>query len=109
MGIREVAIIAQTARYHRKSLPDPSHEEFMALEEADRRIVSMLAGLLRIADGLDRQHLAKVAAVEVQAGEAFITVTVFGAGDLSEELAAAATKSGLAERVFGRRFAFVVA
>lgn len=106
---REVAIIAQTARYHRKSLPDPAHEGFVALEEGDRQIVNQLAGLLRIADGLDRQHLAKVTAVQVQASDAGITVAVSGTGDLSEELAAAAMKADLAERVFGRRFGFVPA
>lgn len=109
MGRREVAIIAQIARYHRKSLPDPSHEEFMALAEADRQIVGKLAGILRIADGLDRQHLAKVAAIQVSCGDHVITVTVAGVHDLSDELAAAAKKSDLAERVFGKRFAFVAA
>ena len=109
LGRREAAIIAQIGRYHRKSLPDPSHEEFMALAEADRQIVEKLAGVLRIADGLDRQHLAKAAAVQVTCGDDVVTVTVAGAGDLSEELAAAAQKSDLAERVFGRRFAFAAA
>ena len=109
LEVREVAIIAQTARYHRKSLPDLSHEEFVALDEGDRQIVNRLAGILRIADGLDRQHLAKVATVQVQASQTFVTVIAMGTGDLAAELAAAAKKADLAERVYGRRFAFLAA
>ncbi len=103
---REVAIVAQTARYHRKSLPGPSHDGFMALAEKDRVIVFKLAALLRVADGLDRQHLTKVAAVAVKVAEEVVTLTVQAKGDVSAELAAAAEKADLAERVFGRRFAF---
>jgi exopolyphosphatase/guanosine-5'-triphosphate,3'-diphosphate pyrophosphatase len=101
--------MAQTARYHRKSLPDPSHPDFMALPEDDREIVSRLAAILRIADGLDRQHLAKVASVSVTIADEDVTVTVSATGDVSQELAAAAAKSDLAERVFGKRFAFSAA
>ncbi|RJF71201.1 Ppx/GppA family phosphatase [Deinococcus cavernae] len=53
---REIELIAQIARYHRKSPPRPAHPEFMALLPADQRLVSRLAAILRVADGLDRSH-----------------------------------------------------
>ncbi|GGM03388.1 Ppx/GppA phosphatase family protein [Deinococcus aerophilus] len=55
-GPREIELIAVVARYHRKSVPRPSHPEFMALPATDRRLASRLAGVLRVADGLDRSH-----------------------------------------------------
>jgi exopolyphosphatase / guanosine-5'-triphosphate,3'-diphosphate pyrophosphatase len=53
---REIEIIANVARYHRKSHPKIKHEGYPRLKENDRRIVQILAGLLRVADGLDRRH-----------------------------------------------------
>lgn len=56
----EIAIIANTARYHRKSHPKPNHREFFELPEKSREIVLKLASILRIADSLDRTHQRKV-------------------------------------------------
>ena len=52
----EIELIAQVARYHRKSAPKPKHEAFAALDEDDQTIVRTLAGILRVAIGLDRAH-----------------------------------------------------
>lgn len=52
----EIEIIALAARYHRKSLPKESHREYAALSENDRHAVDVVAGILRVATGLDRSH-----------------------------------------------------
>ncbi len=57
---RELEVLAQIARYHRKSHPSPRHQEFNRLGSADQRRVTILAGLLRIAIGLDRGHTGAV-------------------------------------------------
>ena len=62
----EIEVIAQIARYHRKSEPKPSHAEFAALSAADQQLVRTLAGILRVAIGLDRSHRADVRGVEVE-------------------------------------------
>jgi exopolyphosphatase/guanosine-5'-triphosphate,3'-diphosphate pyrophosphatase len=51
---REIELIAQIARYHRKGLPKREHAEFGALDADDQHLVRALAGILRIAIGLDR-------------------------------------------------------
>ena len=48
---REIELIAQVARYHRKSAPRRKHPEFAALGRDDQRRVRVLAGLLRVAVG----------------------------------------------------------
>ena len=58
----EIEIIAQIARYHRKSAPKPRHAEFARLRPSDQRVVRALAGILRVAIGLDRSHARRVAA-----------------------------------------------
>lgn len=65
---REIEIIANVARYHRKSHPKVKHEGFPRLGERDRQIVLALSALLRIADGLDRRHQDIFAAVTAQHG-----------------------------------------
>ncbi|RTR27770.1 Ppx/GppA phosphatase family protein [Deinococcus radiophilus] len=55
-GPDEVELVAQIARYHRRSLPKDSHPEFVVLSGADQRLVSQMAAILRVADGLDRSY-----------------------------------------------------
>ena len=57
---REIEIIAQVARYHRKGLPKLDHPEFAALTPEDRKLVCALAGVLRVAVGLDRTQDGRV-------------------------------------------------
>lgn len=62
----ERAIVANVARYHRKSAPDPSHPNFRELDKDARVKVRVLASILRIADALDREHLGKVTNVQAE-------------------------------------------
>ena len=57
---RERTLIALIARYHRKALPAEKHALYAELKPADRRRVCWLAGILRVADGLDRTHAGVV-------------------------------------------------
>ena len=63
---QETELVALVARYHRKSHPSSKHPEFGRLNDDERRTVSILAGILRIAIGLDRRHAGLVSAVSVQ-------------------------------------------
>ena len=59
----EIELIALTARYHRKSPPKDSHTEYGRLGRDDQLAVDLMAGILRIATGLDRSHDQCVAEV----------------------------------------------
>lgn len=63
--VRELQLMANIARYHRKALPADHHAEYMALSTEDRRLVRRLGALLRIADGLDLDHFQVVDGVRV--------------------------------------------
>jgi exopolyphosphatase/guanosine-5'-triphosphate,3'-diphosphate pyrophosphatase len=56
----EVAIIAATALYHRKTLPRKKHPEFTALNKRARHVVRILCVLLRLAENLDRSQTSRV-------------------------------------------------
>lgn len=60
----EVEVIANLARYHRKSPPKKKHENFQRLsDERDRQVVLELSPLLRIACALDRRRLQAIQAL----------------------------------------------
>jgi exopolyphosphatase / guanosine-5'-triphosphate,3'-diphosphate pyrophosphatase len=94
---REVELIAQVARYHRKSAPKPKHEAFAALSPADQRVVRVLAGILRIAIALDRTHNHVVDDVTCSLGRRDLTVRLAVNGDPSLELYTAEERKALFE------------
>jgi exopolyphosphatase/guanosine-5'-triphosphate,3'-diphosphate pyrophosphatase len=93
----EVERIALVARYHRKSEPRPRHAEFAELSAAGQHEVRVLAGLLRVAIGLDRNHAGRVARLRVRDKGSVVMVTVTPAEgeDISLELYAASARSSL--------------
>src|SRR5439155_7102426 len=56
----EVRVIANIARYHRKTPPKKSHALYAALASESRQAIDVGAALLRLADGLDRSHAAVI-------------------------------------------------
>ncbi len=102
---REIEIIANTARYHRKSHPKMEHAEYARMTLQDRDIVLRLASLLRLADGLDRSHQAAVLSVqlEIDAREARLLISPEPAIDCTLEHWGAERRKALFEDVFKRR------
>ena len=98
----EVELMAALVRYHRKSLPKPSHAEWLNAGPLDRRRILGLGALLRIADGLDVRRLGVAGDVTVVRNGGEIVIRVSATQDVSAELAAAAFKSDMFERAFGR-------
>ena len=104
---REREIIAQIARYHRKSLPKKKHDEFQRLNEADRACVCSLGGIMRLADGLDRRRSGFVEVVEIRQDDTDITMKLLGTEDISVEIFGANAKKDLFEKTFKKRVSFV--
>jgi exopolyphosphatase/guanosine-5'-triphosphate,3'-diphosphate pyrophosphatase len=98
---REMFIAGTVARYHRKSPPSDLHHEFAQLSLADRHRVKVLAGLLRIADALDKEHRQKIQGVTVVRTETGIEIKASGADDILLEQWALRKKDDLFREVFG--------
>jgi len=104
---RELEIVACVARYHRKAFPSKRHSAFARLERSDRRMVRALAGILRLADGLDRTHTQRIGAVEASLHRGYVEFTVHARTDPRVEIWDAERKAGLFERAFDREPRFV--
>ena len=108
----EKEIIANTARYHRKSHPKQKHEAFAKLNPQDRLIVKKLASILRIADGLDRTHSSAIKDVKCISnnGELNIILEKSSTNNTSLELEiwGAESKKALFEETYGVSVKFEV-
>jgi exopolyphosphatase/guanosine-5'-triphosphate,3'-diphosphate pyrophosphatase len=62
----EQQAVANVARYHRKSPPEPHHDEFMSLPTPHRVIVAYLAAILRLAYGLDVERAQRIKRIRVR-------------------------------------------
>ncbi len=61
----EIEVIANLARYHRKSTPKKKHENFSNLpSKKHRQLVCQLSALLRLAVTLDRRQIGAIAKVQ---------------------------------------------
>lgn len=103
---RERELMAQIARYHRKSLPKRKHVAFQSLKEKDQVTVARLGGILRLADGLDRRRNGLIQAVSCLFSGTTITIHLTAPEDISVEIFAANAKKDLFEKAFGSTVLF---
>jgi exopolyphosphatase/guanosine-5'-triphosphate,3'-diphosphate pyrophosphatase len=81
----ERAVIANLCRYHRKSMPQPAHLEFQALDAEGRRAVVLLAPLLRIALALDQSQDQRVEDLHVTTQDRTVEIYIRSSKDLDVE------------------------
>lgn len=95
--------IALTARYHRKALPKPDHPVYGTLRAESRKRIEKLAGILRIADGLDCSHQSLVETLRTELRRDCLRISCRCRGEAREEFEAARKKADLLECVLGVR------
>ena len=98
---REVALVAQAARYHRKGMPDFGELSPLAQDGDDKRL-DRLSILLRLAEDLERSRDQSVRAAHVTAGNGKIRLELESDGSAAVERWAAQREVDLFERAFGR-------
>jgi exopolyphosphatase/guanosine-5'-triphosphate,3'-diphosphate pyrophosphatase len=98
---RERQIVANVARYHRGAKPRLKHKGFAALDPEDREVVTMLAAILRLADGLDRSHTDAVQDLDVWLDGDRLVVLVDCPFDCGSEIWAGEKKGRFLGDLFG--------
>jgi exopolyphosphatase/guanosine-5'-triphosphate,3'-diphosphate pyrophosphatase len=98
----EVELIANIARYHRGALPKSSHEHFAPLSAADGDLVRLLAGILRVADALDRTRFQRVRGVQAELTPDTLRLHVDAGPDAQVEIWDAQDKAKLLEKALRR-------
>ena len=98
---------ALVARYHTKALPNESrHRRFASLDPSGRERVEWLAGILRVADGLDCTHANAIRGLSCKVGGRAITIRLEVTGDCRTEVERATQKQDLLARKAGRTISY---
>jgi exopolyphosphatase/guanosine-5'-triphosphate,3'-diphosphate pyrophosphatase len=95
----EVEVLANVARYHRRTDPRKKHPGFASLPRAERDLVRVLAAHLRLADALDRSHRQVVKGLGVTFRGGALRIRAYATGDASLELWGAPRRAELLGRV----------
>jgi len=99
----ELDLIANVARYHRKSHPSLSHVTFAQLSPFQQEIVTKLSGILRVADALDFDHQSKIRDVSCKLQSSKrkkLAIHVSGKGDLTRAIDYAMEKAELMNEIY---------
>jgi len=99
----ELVLVANVARYHRRSRPKPSHPDYITLPRERRMIVNKLAALLRIADALDVSRTQQVGDFQSRIDNNGLIISVKGGGDLTLEHRSLAEKGDMFQDIYGLR------
>ncbi|MGA0369978.1 MAG: HD domain-containing protein, partial [Kiritimatiellia bacterium] len=101
LGRRDNRIVANVARYHRRSPPKSSHPYYQSLPRRDRIVVLQLSAILRIADALARSRGRRIHNILCERREETLFVRVPGVDNLHLENSALQVKGKMFEQVFG--------
>ena len=98
---REVALIGQAARYHRKG--NPGLGEFAALARpGDERSLNRLAAAVRIAEQLERSRDQAVHACEVEVSNGHVELRLHAVEDVTIARWATERQGDVFRKAFGR-------
>ncbi|HEX4999886.1 MAG TPA: Ppx/GppA phosphatase family protein [Terriglobia bacterium] len=97
----QMEVVANVARYHRKSAPKPQHRNYEQLSARQRTNVAGLAAILRLANALDRERAGAVRSVEIAFKKPKFIMKLLGEGEMLLERWALSEQRDLFENVFG--------
>ncbi len=101
LGKRDSRIVANVARYHRRSPPKSTHPFYQALPRRDRIAVQQLAAILRVADALARSRGRRIPKIICERREDTFFIQVPDVDNLHLENSALRIKGQMFEEVFG--------
>ena len=97
----ELRIVANVARYHRRSRPKPSHLDYMSMDRTKRMLINKLAALLRIADALDIACNQQIESIDLDIRDEALIIRVNTPVDLRLETMALTEKGDLFQDIYG--------
>jgi exopolyphosphatase / guanosine-5'-triphosphate,3'-diphosphate pyrophosphatase len=101
---RELVLVSEIVRYHRKGMPSFSGELSPVVSKGDQQVLERGATLLRLAEGIERARDQIVQrAGFAPDGEGTVTLTLEADSAVPVSVWAAERERGLFERAFGRR------
>ncbi len=100
---KEMQMVANVARYHRKAHPAEHHDDFMTMSQDERERVARLAAILRVADSLDREHAQRVTGVTAKMTDDEVVLWLDGTAGVLLEGWTLRQKANLFSKLFDRK------
>lgn len=98
----EVLLVGHVVRYHRKAHPKKKHKKFRKLTKHQRQTVTVLAGVLRVAIGLDNTKNQLVRSVSCEVDTEKVHIHPEGDDQIDLEIWEARRNRALLQEVLGR-------
>ena len=106
---REISIMADLARFHRKKIPRRKDPDLEDLDEHSQKIVILLSSLLRLAESLDRSHTGLVKSAEFAVVQkAAAVIAIYSNEDVQLEVWGIESDGKAFEKAFGRLLSSIV-
>lgn len=102
---RERLLVAGLCRYHRKSMPNPVHNSWQALNAEERRALWLMIPLVRLADNFDRGDPSHIHGVECSLREGNVVLQVTASGSIDLEAWAAEHAAAIFQQVYEKPLA----
>jgi exopolyphosphatase/guanosine-5'-triphosphate,3'-diphosphate pyrophosphatase len=104
---RERVLVAALCRYHRKALPNPMHAAFQPLTPEEKRALTFLIPLLRLADNMVRGPERRIESLTCREQNGEVTLLVHSSGDIDLEQWGAERAASAFQQVFNRTLTLV--
>ena len=98
---KQQELVANLVRYHRRAFPSSDDENFKALSQKKRLLVSKLSALMRLADGMDVSHTGRVSGATLEKEKNAWKLKLHGEGSLMLEKWALLKRRSLFQEIFG--------
>src|SRR5438445_322129 len=102
----EIELIANVARYHRRAIPEGDHKTLKDLDPTLREPLSVLSGILRLGDALDRTHFGVIHSLSCSVSPAYLDIALSTTDDAALELWAARDRKDLLAQGLNRTIRF---
>ena len=99
---RERLLIASLCRYHRKAMPEQEHSAYQSLTAEERRQLTLLFPILRLADNLVRSHDQRIESVDCLLPDGEVVLQVHSRGNIDLEQWGAERAAEAFQTVYGK-------
>jgi len=102
----EIELIANIARYHRKAIPEDDHRTLKDLSPDLRDTLTVLGGILRVGDALDRSHFGVVQSIHCAVSSDAVDIGLIATDEAALEIWAARERTDLLNQGLKRTIRF---
>ena len=101
---KEIAFMANIARFHRKKAPRKKDPEVMELESREREALGILTTFIRLSESLDRSHAALIQHVKfTRDDKQHVHLEILARGDCQLEIWGVEAERKAFEKIFSRK------